>query len=257
MKIATEIISSGALDICRPFFRETGLNAFSYSRLFSDGTRSEVWSDAEAFNHTFHKARYIVGAYTPQYFTLHERYSMLDRKVETYPGLLRTRYRSQLADQREYFDHDHCFAILNQGEEFCEYFIFYAPRANAMAINFYLNNFDRLEQFSSYFLGAADNLIERAGQHRIAGATGNGCAAAQNKVPARHRFPGEEETFTSREEDVARLLITGATAKEIANTLGISPRTVESHVENMKQKRGCTKKSMLVKELLAMKGAGY
>lgn len=257
MKKTPEIIFTGARDICQPFFNETGLNSFSYSRLFMDGTRTEVWSDAEAFEHTFHKARYIVGAYTPQYFGIRERYSILDKKVETYPAHLRTRYRSQLADQREYFDYDHCFSILNQTKDFCEYFIFYAPRSNVMAINFYLNNFDRLENFSDYFLQAADNLIEQADQYRIHSAFSHTLDAAKVEAVAQRAFPDEKKTFTPREDDVARLLITGATAKEIGNTLGISHRTVESHLEHMKQKLGCTKKSMLVKELLARQHARY
>ncbi len=257
MNKTPEVIFTGARDLCQPFFNETGLNSFSYSRLFMDGTRSEVWSDAEAFEHTFHKARYIVGAYTPQYFGVRERYSILDKKVETYPPHLRNRYRMQLADQREYFDYDHCFAILNQDKDFCEYFIFYAPRSNVMALNFYLNNFDRLENFSRYFLQAADNLIEQADQHRIHSAVHPTPDAAPVESAARRALPDEKRAFTPREDDVARLLITGATAKEIGNTLGISHRTVESHLEHMKQKLGCMKKSMLVKTLLAQQHAHY
>ncbi|MGA3704660.1 response regulator transcription factor [Ralstonia nicotianae] len=257
MKKTPEFIFSGARNLCQPFFNETGLNSFSYSRLFMDGTRSEVWSDAGAFEHTFHKARYIVGAYTPQYFEQRERYSILDRKVETYPAHLRTRYRQQLADQRDYFDYDHCFAILNQNHAFSEYFIFYAPRSNVMALNFYLNNFDRLENFSSYFLQAAAGLIEQADQYRIHRSVNPPPVATSIEALVQRPFPGEKTMFTPREDDVARLLVTGATAKEIGNTLGISHRTVESHLEHMKQKLGCTKKSMLVKELLAKQHAHY
>lgn len=241
-----ESLSLDAFDVCRPFFEETGLNAFSYSRLFKDGMRSEVWSDAAAFDHTFNKARYIVGAYTPKYFAQDERYSVLEKKVETYPKRLCERYRNQLVDQREYFDHDNCFAILNHEPEFCEYFIFYAPRSNIMAVNFYLNNIDRLEKFSSHFLQSAGTLIERADRHRIRSVRNAGDMWDKNQSLA--------ENLTSREKDVAKLVVTGATIKEIGVALGISPRTVESHVENLKLKLGCVKKSALIKQLYAHKG---
>ena len=229
-------------NLCKPFFDASGLNAFSYSRVFNNGSRSELWSDAGAFKHTFKKARYIVGAYTPQFFSRQERYSFLQKKVETYPRELRESYTKQLIDQRELFDHDNCFMIINKKEALVEYFIFYASRENGMAINFYLNGFDKLETFSRYFVNAAKELI---------------AFADNNKIEARISYFNKDEknersaleALTSREKDVAKLLVTGATIKDVGVALRISPRTVECHVENMKSKLSCTRKSALVKKL--------
>jgi DNA-binding CsgD family transcriptional regulator len=235
-------ISHDILDICRPFFESSGINAFSYSRLFKDGTRSELWSDAAAFDHTFHKARYIVGAYTPQYFNKNERYSFLEEKVETYPPDLRERYRNQLLDQREYFNHCHCFSILNKAEQLCEYFIFYAPRSSAIAVNYYINNIEKLESFSEYFIEKAKPLIFEADNHRFH------CA---EPVENAYKVNSKSilEIMTPREKDIAKLLITGATIKDIGVALRISPRTVESHVEKLKMKFEHTRKSILVQQL--------
>lgn len=229
-------------NLCKPFFDATGLNAFSYSRVFNNGSRSELWTDAAAFEHTFKKARYIVGAYTPQFFSRQERYSILQKKVETYPRELRKRYTNQLIDQRELFDHDNCFMIINKKEELVEYFIFYASRENGMAINFYLNGFDKLEAFSNYFVNAAKELIAFADNNKI-----DANIFSFNKDEKTER--STLEVLTSREKDVAKLLVTGATIKDVGVALRISPRTVECHVENMKSKLNCTRKSALVKQL--------
>lgn len=45
--------------------------------------------------------------------------------------------------------------------------------------------------------------------------------------------------FTSRENEILRFLLKGFTAKNIANSLVISKRTVEHHIENMKHKACC------------------
>ena len=42
--------------------------------------------------------------------------------------------------------------------------------------------------------------------------------------------------MTEREIDVLRLVAQGATAKEIAARLGISPKTAQAHRDNVKQK---------------------
>ncbi len=52
--------------------------------------------------------------------------------------------------------------------------------------------------------------------------------------------------FTAREIEVLSLLVNGSTARKISCMLGISQRTVEHHIENMKQKAGCHSKFELI-----------
>jgi two-component system invasion response regulator UvrY len=48
-----------------------------------------------------------------------------------------------------------------------------------------------------------------------------------------------EENLTAREEEILRLLAHGLRLAEIAEKLGISPKTVESHLEHLKEKLRC------------------
>jgi DNA-binding CsgD family transcriptional regulator len=59
---------------------------------------------------------------------------------------------------------------------------------------------------------------------------------------------GKKDNFalTQREKDILFFLTKAKTAKEIARILSISPRTVYSHVENIKLKLNCHTKSELV-----------
>jgi len=52
-------------------------------------------------------------------------------------------------------------------------------------------------------------------------------------------FLPPEESLTSREEEILRLLAQGLRLAEIAEKLGISPKTVESHLEHLKGKLRC------------------
>lgn len=55
--------------------------------------------------------------------------------------------------------------------------------------------------------------------------------------------------LTRREREIAELARLGYTASEAARSLGISPRTVEKHLERVKAKLGVTRKSELVRLL--------
>ena len=59
--------------------------------------------------------------------------------------------------------------------------------------------------------------------------------------------------LTKREKEVFTLLISNKTTKEIANTLGISEKTVRNHISNTMQKLGVKGRAQAVVELLRMK----
>jgi DNA-binding NarL/FixJ family response regulator len=50
--------------------------------------------------------------------------------------------------------------------------------------------------------------------------------------------------MTSREADVLSLVADGATNREVAERLFISPRTVDKHVERLLQKAGTTRSGL-------------
>lgn len=58
--------------------------------------------------------------------------------------------------------------------------------------------------------------------------------------------------LTKREKDVFTLLIQNKSTKEIAQTLGISEKTVRNHVSNAMQKLGCKGRAGAVIELLKL-----
>ena len=63
-------------------------------------------------------------------------------------------------------------------------------------------------------------------------------------------FPGDE-LLTPRERVALSQIITGASSKEAARSLGISPRTVEFHRANIMQKLGAKNTVHLVRKVLA------
>jgi DNA-binding NarL/FixJ family response regulator len=70
------------------------------------------------------------------------------------------------------------------------------------------------------------------------------------KEPALDRLPGGAR-LTAREQEVVRLVARGRSNKSIAHQLGISPRTVEGHLNHVFEKVGSTSRTELVHYALA------
>jgi DNA-binding NarL/FixJ family response regulator len=55
--------------------------------------------------------------------------------------------------------------------------------------------------------------------------------------------------LTKREEEVARLVVGGATNREVAKTLFLSPKTIERHLSNVFRKVGARNRTELAARL--------
>ena len=66
-------------------------------------------------------------------------------------------------------------------------------------------------------------------------------------------YPRQQEDFitlTEREREVLRCIAAGLSSKQCAQQLGIAPRTVERHVENLRNKLNARNKPHLVAKAL-------
>jgi len=61
----------------------------------------------------------------------------------------------------------------------------------------------------------------------------------------------EDEKLTNRETDVVFYMLRGKNSREIADIMFISPRTVEFHIDNIKSKLACNKRSQILEYAIA------
>ncbi|QDQ83398.1 response regulator transcription factor [Paraburkholderia megapolitana] len=238
-------------EICKDLFKAAEINFFSYSRVYKDGSRAELWSDPNALEHTFFKKKYITGTYTADYYNINERYVLLDSKIESFPDLIRDKYSMHLVDQRIIFDHTSPFEIVIKLNDSCEFFSFYSSASRRSAEIFYINNLATFEQFSSFFKIVAASLISAASSQRLVKASSPPDAPRLgNDILPRPKAWGlvssHPQLLTGRQLEIARHIITGQTARQIGHRLGLSARTVETHIDNMKSRLGCSNKTELL-----------
>lgn len=71
----------------------------------------------------------------------------------------------------------------------------------------------------------------------------------QSDLPST-RVSSTKVRFTRREKECIQYLLYGMTAKEIAKELKLSPRTVETYLENIKTKIDCFSKTQLIQKII-------
>ncbi len=235
--------------ICRGLFRRLNLNAFSFSRIYLDGSRAELWTDAYALEHSFFLKKHIDRVYTANLFNS-QNFVFYDVAIEAFPSQMKQRISNQLNDQKEYFNHANCMFLIKYYQIYTEYFAFYTPVNHSNAFNDYLNHTDYLEKFAKYFHKRAKPFIDDADKNRLIhpwiSEFTESSSFSSNLITEAKDF-----SLSQRENEIADLLGEGFSAKESAGILSISHRTVEKHLENIKKKLGFNKKAKLVSFLLS------
>lgn len=104
--------------------------------------------------------------------------------------------------------------------------------------------------------GATGYLLKTAPGHELAEAIRSARAGTVVLGPGIDPLPGRDrsgaavggiDSLTSRERDVVRLVAQGLANKDIARELGISPRTVEGHLNHVFEKVDASSRSALVR----------
>jgi len=227
-------------DICRPLFVDSMITGFLNTRLYNDGTRSVIatypdWIDHYYTNryYNFAKCARHPSCYTFPSYVLWDKWdaNCISNKIVG-------------KDAAENFDIAHGISIIKPSSEWCDIFDFTTGLGNTDISAFYLNNIDVLEKFLLHFRKQAKDLIKQSFLKRFLVAYDpkiNIYQEYEDTLPQsslyRNRY--EEHQFSCREKECIYWLYQGKTVGEIGGILGVSKRTMEKHIINLKKKFGC------------------
>ncbi len=134
------------------------------------------------------------------------------------------------------------------------------------ASNFYLNNKEKLEGIAKILYNNVDSLLETiddtpkarlnpdfkcnydSTQFMSSSINFSPPSLAKKLMKNSLIFQGEEVSLSPTQEKCLYYLVRGKTAKETGHLLGIHYRTVEEHIERIKNKLGCRTKSDLIEK---------
>lgn len=228
-------------NICYPLFERLSFNYFHYFRMYKDGSALVLYSRMD-WNDYFCDMDYKAEIPLPDH-----KIKLGKPTLCLWQGTLQDQV---VKDAQNLFNLYHPLGITIAHKDYFESFVFAAHQGNNNVINTYFNNTELLLNFIDIFKSKAINLIKEAEKCKVIIPTPNRPDEINilNNLSSALTIKGNygKVEITIKEMETLRLLRQGLTAKEIASRFSRSPRTIESHLDNLKDKLGCNKKSQLM-----------
>ena len=235
-------------DICSPLQKYFDINVFGYMKVFDNGEYLSLTNDLKwqefAFNNIVENSKVFQSA---------------ANQVEenNYTKFI---WPNKLLDST--FEALYSFNIWNgltafkRKENYVESWAFTSNRNNSKIQEFFIQEFATLEYFINYFNIVAKDIISTDDKKRMASFI---IPKVQVESPYKHltdsfirslridRFHySKSDYLTPKEFLCLSHMSTGKTTKEIARDMGISYRTVESHIQDVKLKTSINCRSGLL-----------
>ena len=244
--------------ICQPLFKNTDINLFIHARIYADNTAIGFSSNA-TYQQTILKENIQVVPDMPA--------NVNSPNFNFTPQ----NHSGNFAEALDYFRDMHNIGypiyFVKMRPKYTDFFVFSGQPENHKLLSFYHSNTDLLERFLLYYYSSNQDLLKNTVKHRF--------LLSEVQLPLNFiRLPdlihydtskkekfikdlelkhyvlcsnsGEDLIFSFREMQCLEQLFYGKTAKQIAEMLNLSRRTIESHILSIKQKIGVSTRSDII-----------
>ncbi|MFN3234409.1 MAG: helix-turn-helix transcriptional regulator [Gammaproteobacteria bacterium] len=160
------------------------------------------------------------------------------------------------------FDCFSCYTIIIRSHHHSDMYFFSMKEANKNNVQVYLNNTELLYKFIHYFnrklsTTFSELLVDKSDLYDdlyvpskvISGISKTSIKSFNSLISSKDNFLCEFPKITAREASCLKYLLMGLSAKEIADRMHITSRSVEFHVNNLKLKFDCRTTLALVSRI--------
>jgi DNA-binding CsgD family transcriptional regulator len=242
-------------ELCASIFRSTPVNYIGLARIYNNGSRSYLISDPAWGEVLLEKKYHLAGTedaliHGPessfQLWSASAMFAVTQKTQELLKDCIANNYGNGVT-------------LIERGKNFIEFIHICANSGYERVDNYLINNIDSLWKsvLSIRENLAKDKALKNAYDKKyhynvLLPEPVLGTAKIGLKKPTKKYFLGgyfDNIYFTPKEMDCLTLLYENQTIQQIAKRLDLSPRTVESYINNIKQKTSCFNKTALVLEL--------
>jgi DNA-binding CsgD family transcriptional regulator len=247
-----EEIASRVDQIAQPLAQYFGISHFGFIRIYENGKMLRMANKPKWTRTYFEKG----------YYDDIDLYSMRDVQQNESRLLLLTgepqgEHFTTLCKEFQIWN---ALGIYEKFEEYSDFWFFSSSPDNTEVINFYLNKVDALKNFSLYFKEKFSQEIKENDPSKLISTrvkiTESSLVEKQkvkslfNNLNINSYKLDDKVSLSKREFECLFYLVQGRTMKEIARFMNLSFRTIEFHLNNVKRKLNCNKKSQVIDTLL-------
>lgn len=233
-------------EICNPLLASIGITYFNYIKIYNkDCSRELLTNNPDWIDHFYKNALYAsigtvdIEHLLPKGYFL---WSEMDTKDPIY------------LQGRDIFNIDNGVSFVIKRDDVTYLYIFGSSRDKHEINNFYAANIDILQRFIHYFTDIGQDIINESKNHRIylpiqqkinTNRVNNIVVSDnlrkqffENSKINRYFLLNESDSLylTNKQAEIAKLFTNGLTSKKIAKVVGISHRTVEGYLLDIKHK---------------------
>ncbi len=225
--------------ICSPL-KYLGIDYFTYYFIKEDGNYGVLSNAFEFMEFYYYQKLYETNPYMshPNLFRSGHAFTPCAHDDQN-KDLLKCRFKA-----------DHLFLNLECNSELMEGYIFINSSSSSQTLPNYLNKIDLLKKFSHYFKREASSIIGKmdAEKYNMHSVRKKNFLTIPNDLPLinkndqEQRFLSEIWGLSPQEQRCLDMFKKGNSAQSTAAKLGLSQRTVEHYMDNVKIKLGCESK---------------
>lgn len=217
--------------ICQNFFQKFNYNILNFIRRYDDGAVIYLCDNRDWLEHYLNNNYPGLGAFEQNSVPITSDYVLWTALSDVDPVVI---------DSRTIFNIKYGVTLVCKFSGGCDYFNFGTAEDERAVMGKIYNELDELKQFVNLFYEKTKRILHRVEQQRF---NLDQFATVEKVIKPIERLylgPAYDYAYlTEKELACLKSLITGRTIPEIAILLQASPRTVEKHVENIKNKLHC------------------
>jgi DNA-binding CsgD family transcriptional regulator len=218
-------------EIARTVFAQTKTNILNFIRLYSDGRVNYLCDNYAWMNHYLQAQFPSIGAFEQNTCFQQEKIILWHALADTDPIVVTSRTQ---------FNIRYGITLTQLTPSYCDFFNFGTAAIEATAQSELMQSIPIFEQFIPYFYEMCRTQFPKLDDEAF---KLSDFRSDRPELPPQNCLHlGAEFSYqylTKQEISCAKALIRGLSYHDIALVLDISPRTVEKHVEHLKQKLQC------------------
>ncbi|WP_423062343.1 helix-turn-helix transcriptional regulator [Candidiatus Paracoxiella cheracis] len=242
-------------EMSKPLFKSLDLNLFYYMEIYKDGRYKIINTNTslcfELNNNVLNITKQNLARLQTNGFYI----------IDSMPDFLSTSEYMSILSKHEH-KRNLLYASKNNlsQDAFIRIIGFSSKHEDPTYNNVYLNNSDVLENFIRYFY--TELLFQQVQQHqhfnkyKLVDENASGEQENSNNLHTSQNLADEIPwhnkviTLSKRHREIIQLTTQGKTSEEIGKIIGITAKTVEAHIDNLKKKMMCKNKHQLIYYLI-------